>query len=88
MDSALVNGIVWTRMVPELATVTIVCPPVSASATSRASLTEQVALGIAKSAPPRNSIPRFSPRKASEATATSRMIAEKMYHRFHRPTKS
>ena len=86
--SAGVSDSVCTRMVPLAVSVTIACAPVAVSAVTRACSTEQVALGSEKSAPPRNSMPRLSPRRRIAPTATRMITAETMYQVFLRPTKS
>ncbi len=68
--------------------VTMAWAPVAVSAVTRACSTEQVAFGMVKSAPPRNSMPRLRPRSRSAPTATRMITAETMYQVLLRPTKS
>jgi hypothetical protein len=63
-------------------------PMLPSSATARACSTEQVADGTAKSAPPLNSMPRFSPRVKRAPTDTKRITADTMYQVRRRPIKS
>ena len=68
--------------------VTIDVPPVMVSVVSRTCSTVHCEDGTWNSAPPRNSIPRLSPRNSKDPRVIARMIPEIVYQTLIFPTKS
>ena len=87
------SGSVWTRMESLLDATTTgfwaasMPVPVTAFVTS-STLSDGFEIWAWNSTPPRNSMPKFSPRKNSPPRATSTMASEMRYQVLRRLTKS